>query len=350
MSVIGSQVQAKRSGAAAHRFSAAQRVAVIIAVLGEDAARPIVEQLDDVALAKVTSALEDLPRLSREDLGEIVMDFLSVLRGAPGGLTNGSHQARDLILQIVNARRSDAGGSAGTDAGGRRATDGNVWQRLEARSGAEVAAYLSTLSPSLIALVLRKLNSAFASEVLCTIDEVKLLPIMDCMVEAVADDAGIESIIARMIDLEFLTAEENAAEADDSHLESVGEILSLIPGNKRDSLVAFLTSHHEGKLSSIRKSMFTVENLPDMLPRAAVPVVFREMDQAKIIRLISSIQAIKPDVAEFLLTNISARLAGQIRDELKELSAIPEAESELLQREFLSSLMQMKRTGAIQTA
>ena len=61
-------------------ITSAQRAAVVIAVLGETAARPIVEKLDDRALAQIAAELENISYLPREDLADIVMDFLSHLR------------------------------------------------------------------------------------------------------------------------------------------------------------------------------------------------------------------------------------------------------------------------------
>ncbi len=332
-------------------FSAAQRAAVIIAVLGEEAARPIVEKLDDVALAKVSSALEDISRLSREDLAEIVVDFVGVLRGPQGGLAGGRMQAKDLIVRTVNARRGESSGTSSPESDEGMAVSGaDVWRRLEKSPADQLGQYLNNLSPSLIALVIRKLSPTLSSEVLCHIEHDKLLPVMGLMVEAAASDPGIDAIVARMVDIEFLAQDEGASGEDEQHLESLGEILSLIPATKRESLVEFLKSHHEGKLQSIQKSLFTIEALPEMLPRVAVPIAFREMDAATTVRLIGSIQAAYPNVAEFLLANVSTRLAAQIRDDLKQMPPLSERDADILQRDFLSSLMTLKRSGAITLA
>jgi flagellar motor switch protein FliG len=53
---------------------------------GGEGAKPIVEKLDDAALAKVASALENLSMLTRDELIEIVMDFIAGLRKTNGAL------------------------------------------------------------------------------------------------------------------------------------------------------------------------------------------------------------------------------------------------------------------------
>ena len=77
---------AARNARNAGGITPSQRAAVIIALLGEDAARPIVEKLDDAALAKVVSALEQISVLAREELVEIVIDFLTQLRQNAGSM------------------------------------------------------------------------------------------------------------------------------------------------------------------------------------------------------------------------------------------------------------------------
>lgn len=78
-----------RAEASGPALTQAQRAAVIIALLGDSAAKPIVGKLDDAALARVASSLESLTYLSREDLIAIVIDFLTQLRKTSGALRGG---------------------------------------------------------------------------------------------------------------------------------------------------------------------------------------------------------------------------------------------------------------------
>lgn len=339
-------------GAAVSRITPAQRAAVIIAMLGEGAAKPIVEKLDDAALAKVVAALESISYLPREDLVEIVVDFLTNLRKSTGALRGGRSKAREVLASLVDAQRLDTligeapGGSKPADAA-PGAGGGDVWARLAEREPAAIAAYLNGLTPNIIALILRRLEPAMASDILCHVEDDKLAPVMGYLVEAEQPDPGINSVIARMVEMEFLNAVQDSAEGTETHLEAIGELLSLIPDDKRDSLVAFLKSEHEAKLKAIEKSMLTLEGLPGILPRAAVPVVFRELEQPVLVKVLASLQATHGPVAEFLLDNISSRMADQFRDELEGLQALSAAESEQVQRDFLSALMRFKQRGLI---
>jgi flagellar motor switch protein FliG len=243
-------------------ISSAQRAAVIIALLGESAAKPIVEKLDDAALAKVASALENLSMLTRDELVEIVMDFIAHLRKANGAMRGGRTRAKEVLSNVVDSNRLSLIYKDDTSvvADDEDEEQLSVWERLERKDPKQVAAYLSRLSPNLIALILQKLDVSVSSEVLGHMEGEKLGPMIGHMVEPRKTDPGVDQVLGRMVEMEFLNAVQEETEEDEgNNLASVGELLSLISTEKRDSLVAFLRSKHQDKLEGIEKSIFTIE-------------------------------------------------------------------------------------------
>ena len=332
-------------------ITSSQRAAVIITMLGEAAAKPIVEKLDDAALAKVAVALQNISFVARDEIVAIVIDFLTHLRGSDGALRGGRDKAREVLAGVLDAEKLAM--IMGDEKANKQAVSAaadvsaDPWVRFARREPRQIATYLGKLSPNIIALILRKMELGVASEVLALMDDAKLTPAMGFMVQAQKVDPGIDQVLARMIEMEFLNNEDEGSEENDDHLSAIGELLSLIPAEKRDTLVKFLETSHEDKLQGIQKSLFTIDGLPDMLPKNGVPVVFRELDEPTSIKLLSSLQGPFPAVAEFLLGNISSRLADKLREELGEAKALSPEEGEQVQREFLSMLMTMKRSGQI---
>ena len=223
----------------------------------------------------------------------------------------------------------------------------SVWELIQEKEPRVVADYLARLTPNIISMILGKLEVSFTSDLLCFLDEQKLPAVMGYMVEAEEMDPGIESVIARMVQMEFLNAEQ-VVEADDaSHLESIGELLSLIPSSRRENVVEFLKTEHESKLASIERGILTVENLPDIMARNSVPVLFCEMEDTVITKVLGVLQATYPNVADFLLGNISSRMADQFRDNLQSFSPPPAEEGETLLRDFLAETMSLKQRGLV---
>ena len=306
--------------ASALKLTRAQKAAVVIAMLGEAEARPIVERLDDRTMAQVATALETISTLAREDLIEIAVDFLRELRAASGSFSGGQDKAREIIANLLDQNRYQQiyGSEESVESGAEEvATD--TWQKLERHDPQKVADYFSSLTPNIIALILRRIDVAAASEI----------------------------VLAHMLEIELLNKAEGASEGDDSHLDVIGEMLSLVPSDRRDRILAFLSSTHESKLKSIERVMFTIDSLPEILPREVVSVVFRELGDESMTRLLASLRTSGGEVTDYLLSNISSRLADQYRLQLEDVPEMSPEKVEKVQREFLLSLMSLKRDGTI---
>ena len=223
----------------------------------------------------------------------------------------------------------------------------DVWQRLTDAEPNAVAEYLGGLTPNIIALILRRLDTSVSSKVLSHLSEEKLGPTLGQMVDAPQTDPGVYDVIGRMVEMEFLNATREDTKDDNAHLEAVGELLSLVPTDRREKLVLFLRNEHESKIEAIEGGMITIDLLPDILPRVSVPVVFRELDIAVITQVLASLKGKHNSIIEFLLGNISSRMADQFREEVERAKPMTDLEIETVQREFLTTLMAMKRDGHI---
>ncbi len=345
----GALNQAPAGPSDAGNYSAAERIAVVITVLGEGAARPILERLDDAVLADVQAAIARLPSIPVQDMALIIRDFTRRAQTSSSDLMEKGALARKLISEITIQRHG--GQSTGADGGAALSNDGDdVWVQFAKAPAARVGSYLNSLPPNVISMIVRKMEPPQAADVLCHLDPSKARPVLGFMVQPAPDDPRMDRVLERMIRLEFLNTKDDSVAEDAAHLGNVGEMLSLIPAGKRSELVDFLKTNHQAKLDGIQKSLFTMEALPDMLPRNAVPVLFRELDTPTITRLIKSLEPQYTAVIDFLLANISSRLANQVREDMAAMQSVGSVEAETLQRDFLSLLMRLKRSGGIDLA
>ena len=334
-------------------LSPAQRSAIVIAMLGEEAAKPIVEQLDDVELAHIASGLEALALLGKDELSQVVVDFLSHLRNTSGGFVSGKATAKDIVANVINFRRQP---DQSTEVDPFKTADDNLkdsgdvretWKEVEKFPVEKIADYLNRLTPNLVAIVLNRLSVTVSSEVFNYLEDDKLKLVMKHMVEAQELDPRLENVVTRMIEMEFLNTQQGASEVNTEHLAGIGEMLSLIPSEKREPLVQFLESDYASALSEIQGALFTIDSLPEILPRSAVPVVFRGMDMGEMVDLFATLQGVQSEVFDFLIGNISSRLADQLKDKLSDHPALSPEDVDISQRNFLMRIMDLKRNGEI---
>ncbi|WP_018148357.1 FliG C-terminal domain-containing protein [Henriciella marina] len=326
----------------------ARRAAVVIAMLGEQAARPIVEKLDDDALAQVAAELEAVSYLGREELTDIVMDFLQALRQTNGSFRGGKARAKEIVSGFLDESRIDhVFGNGGIAKPKPMSQSSDVWTRLEEKKPSIVADYLSGLTANISAIILRKLDVSFASEVVGHLQEPMLDSTIGYLVSGEQVDAEIEAVVAQMVEIEFLNQVQEVQPDESANAESVGELLSLLPNHQRARIMSFIRTEYEDKFESIEKVMFTIEGLPEILPRQSVPVVFRELGEETLVPVLSTLTGSAQRVQDYLLENISSRLAIQYRDGLDDPNRKPVEDAEATQRSFLTTLMSMKRQGLI---
>ena len=281
-----SQTVADNQANTTQHVTPSQRAAVVIAMLGETAAKPIVEMLDDDAIANIAASLETITFLAREQLVEIVIDFLRQLRMSSGSLRGGPDSARKILEGVLDEPRlrlvfgADQLEVADQPEVPILENLGDIWAELAKREAPKTAAYLNGLTPNIIALILRNLETTLCSELICLLEEDVQTKVLGEMVDPPPASPDIDSVIARMVKMEYLQAAAVADVDDTTQLQSVGEMLSLVPNERRKSLMGFLQESHAEKVDPIQRGMFAIEDLPKILNRNQIPVLFKALEQA----------------------------------------------------------------------
>ena len=335
-------------------ISPSQRAAVVIAMLGETAAKPIVEMLDDGAIINIAEALESIEYLAREQLIEIVIDFLQQLRRSSGSMRGSAETAKEFLSSVLDEPRLNViygGGEVVLEEEvpepENKEDYSRLWVTFSKREPAHIVKYLSGLTPNIIGLILRNLDTTLCSELICMLDESLQTQVLGEMVDPPPPSYEIDSVVARMVRMEFLLVPEEDDDNGDTQLQSLGEMLSLMPNERRSSLMGYVADSHANKLDQIQKGMFEIADIPKLLNRNQVPILFKSVDPATMLEVLNCLQNEFKDVAEYFLSNISNRMADQLRSDLEPMKA-PNAEaSEQIQKDFLMTLMSLKRDEVI---
>ena len=345
---------AQSNAQSTQHITASQRAAVVIAVLGEEAAKPIVDRLDDQAIANIAASLETINYLAREQLIEIVMDFLGHLRSSSGSLRGGAETSRQLMESLLDESRLNVIYGNQEESPEEQLPEpenkedfSRLWETFSKREPAHIAKYLSGLTPNIVGLILRNLDATLCSELICLLEEDQQSKVLSEMVNPPPPSYEIDAVVARMVRMEFLLAPEEDDDDGDAQLQGVGEILSLMPNDRRSSLMGHVSEKHAEKVDAIQKGMFELVDIPVMLNRNFVPVVFKELDQEFLLELMKVLESEYKEVSDYFLSNISNRMADGLRDDLSRMKA-PNAEAaEQIQKDFLMKMMGMKRDGLI---
>lgn len=335
-------------------ISPSQRAAVVVAMLGETAAKPIIDRLDDQAIVNIASSLESINYLAREQLIEIVIDFLQQLRRSSGSMRGSPETAKEFMESVLDEPRLQVIYGGGETPLEEQVPEpenkedfSRLWQKFAAREPNQIVKYLSGLTPNIIGLILRNVDATLCAELICRFEEDLQTKVLGEMVDPPPPSYEVDSVVARMVRIEFLLVPEDDEEDGDAHLQTLGEMLSLMPNDRRGALMDYVSQSHAGKVEPIQKGMFEISDIPVMLNRNHVPVLFKEIDQATMLEVLNCLQNEYEEVSKYFLSNISNRMADSMNDELGRMKA-PNAEaSEQILKDFLMKMMAFKKDGII---
>ncbi|MCW9041927.1 MAG: flagellar motor switch protein FliG [Pseudopelagicola sp.] len=325
----------------APRLSRRQKAAIIVRFLLNEGANVSLADLPDDMQADLTKLMGDMRYVDRATLADVVMEFAAELEAVgltfPAGI-GGALSALEGRISPLTAQRLRK------EAGVRQA--GDPWQRLRTLSTEQLVDICERESTEVAAVMLAKLDVTRAAELLGVLPGEKARRITYAMslTGAVTPDAvdriGL-SLVAQLDDTP------PRAFADDPS-SRVGAILNYSRSTTRDDVLNGLDEADSAFAEAVRKAIFTFPDIPTRLNPRDVPRVIRDVDQERLIAALGAATAPETaPVAAFLLDNISARMADQLRDEIQERGQPTPKDGESAMAEVVGAIRRLADTGDI---
>lgn len=314
--------------------------AAIVVRMMLDAGVPLpLDQLPVTVQSDLTTELGGLRYVDGGTLREVAGEFLGAMERAgmsfPGGI-DGALSLLDGHISQDAAERLRLGGRPRPDDPWSHICDLPV-DRLAALTDGEAvevaAVVLSKLPTSRAAEVLGKLPGDRARRIACAISGTASVP-PDTVARI---GRALKDQIASTPDTAF--AEPPA--------KRIGAILNAAPSRTRNDMLAALDQENPTLAQDVRKSILTFEDLPTRLEPRDVPSILRGVEQDVILRALGISDGAAAVTAEFLLENMSRRLADQIRADIEDQPAPTPEEAEAAQGQIVAALRDMMDRGEI---
>ena len=331
---------------AARKLTAPQRAAVVIALLGPEKAGSVIEQIGDQHLKRFVTAYEKIKSIPREVLLAIVAEFITELKQGEGSIRGGVKEARALAEEILDEDRVERiFGIATLSTEDEREGD-NVWTRLRTADPQKLAEYMQTQRPQLVGIIISQMPPDNAGVVLADLPDELSQYVVRSLANPVEIDKQTLRTIGQVVEQEFLTSVDGNKEEKDP-LSAVSSILSVLPSEKRENLMEYLFEKDADQAEKIRKGLVTFEDIPDQLPRNAVPIIFREMDQDQLIKALKFGEESAPGSLEYLYSNISQRMAEQYKEQVEEIKSLSKKDGEAAQSAMMTLISSLDQAGTI---
>jgi flagellar motor switch protein FliG len=136
---------------------------------------------------------------------------------------------------------------------------------------------------------------------------------------------------------------------DQGPVERVGAILNVSPAATRDGVLEGLDAEDADFAAEVRKAIFTFVHIPARLNPRDVPKITRLVEQPQLVTALTAAKG-KPgldEAAEFILANISQRLAQGLREEMAARGKVKEKDGEEAMTAIIAAVRTLETSGEI---
>ncbi|WP_254439318.1 flagellar motor switch protein FliG [Ruegeria arenilitoris] len=318
-----------------------QKAAVVVRLLLNEGADIPLEELPDDLQEKLTHQLGQMGLVDRVTLASVAHEFAEALDSVglsfPHGLAGALDAVSDRIAPATAARLRK-------EAGVRQI--GDPWQRLREIPTEDLAEMAQAESTEIAAVMLSKLETAKAAQLLGHLPG----PIARRITYAVSKTANITPEAVERIgwSLAAQLDQRPATAFSDGPGVRAGAILNQSAAATRDGLLTALDEEDTDFAAVVRRSIFTFAHIPARILPRDVPAVLRGVDQADLVTALAGAATDEDKGAvDFMLSNMSSRMADNLREEISERGKVKLSEAEDAMTRIVGAIRTLVDEGAI---
>jgi len=319
-------------------LSPRQKAAVIVRLLLDSGAVPALSRLEVGEQAALAETMASLRRVDRDTLRAVVREFLAALEATGIVLPGGLDRALELLDGQISAQAAEA-----ARGNGPRVAD--PWAEIATQPPATLAGIVAAEHPAVAAIVLSQLPTARAAEVLAALPGPLARRVALAIPETAATAPGTVARIGATLAGERAATPPRAFSDDPA--TRIGAILTLAPGATREALLDEIERDDSTLAEAVRRRILTFADLPDRLEPREVPRALRTVEPAVLVTALLHGRVNAPATADFLLQNMSKRLAEQTRAEMAEQPPVAPRAGEAAQIELVTAIRMLSEAGEI---
>ncbi|MBE3637090.1 flagellar motor switch protein FliG [Mangrovicoccus algicola] len=325
---------------AAPQLTQKRKAAIIVRILMQEGAELSLSDLPEALQEELTHEMGALRQIDHTSLGEVIEEFLAELDAVgmtfPGGLAGALDALDGSISASTAARiRKQAGVPVHRD----------PWGMIGGLDAARLLEVIDAESEEVAAVVLSKLPVQKSAEILGQMDGARARRIAYAISQTSAIDPETVQTIGSAIALQL--SSRPVAAFTDGPVQRVGAILNSTPALTRDGVLEGLEEKDAGFAEEVRKAIFTFGNIPTRIDPRDIPKITRAVDQAVLVTAIGGGQGADAKAGEFILSNMSQRMAQQLRDEINDAGKIKAKDAEEAMSAIVGAIREMESAGEL---
>ncbi len=313
------------------------KAAILLYILGPEAATPIIQGLDDATLTRISRKMSDLGRISTETLQKVVDEYLNIHESEDPLLFSSRKDVLSLLQYAVEQDKAEE-----IIAYLDKPKPLTIWDKLSRIAPEMIVSYIESEHPQTIALILGKIDTSISSQVIALLPE-------DMQMSVVMRMSKIESVPAELVrDIEETLEREMSESTGSSGMSfngmvSVVEILKTLDKDISKPLLERLEEQDEDLFSQVDKLLLVFEDLT-ALSAKDIQTLLKHISSDD---LVKALKGAPDELAESFFGNMSQRAAEIMREDMQVMGPLKLADVEEAQQSILQVVRKLDDDGSI---
>ncbi len=313
------------------------RVAVLLICLGEDATAKIFEELSDDEIRQVTRAMASIDHIPMDIKEKVFSNFRESQNLFAGLFVKGNSFARNAIAATSGEKRSKLLMDQFLSG-----TETKSLETIALMAPLMVAGLLEQEHPQTVALILSTQHIEHAAEILTHLPE----SIRADVAYRISKIEKVSPVVLSRI--EDALHREIGLVSGKTHkkvggIDAVVGILNHMKNNLDVDILEDMEQTDPEMAEEIRKKMFTFENLVALDGRS-LQMILREVNNDS---LTLALKTASEQMKTKIFSNMSARAADMIRDDLDAMGPVRLSEVELMQQAIVKIALKLEEEGKL---
>lgn len=319
------------------KMSKLDKAAIFLLSLGESDAAAILKHMGPKEVQRVGSAMAGLRTVHREQVQEVMGDFIEVVSDQTSLGVGADGYIRSMLTQALGEDKANSLVDRILLGGSTSGLDSLKW--MEPRAVADVIRFEH---PQIQAIVVAYLDPDMAAEVVGYFDHKVRLDILLRVAALNTVQPSALKELNEILEKQF-AGNSNTSRAAMGGVKRTADIMNFLESSTESQLIEAIREMDEDLSSRIEDLMFVFDNLAELDDRGIQALLREVSSEVLIVALKGADDAIKDKI----FRNMSKRASELLQDDLEAKGPVRISEVEAAQKEILTIARRMADAGEI---
>lgn len=317
-----------------------QKAAIVVRLLLSEGAVPALTSLSESKQAELAIQLARMAPVDQATVAAVANEFATAIESIGLSFPQGIDGALGLLSGVISPSAQNRLREMSPSS-----YRGDPWDQINHADNERLMRVLERESNEVAAVILTKLKVSKAAQILGMMPGDRARRIT----YGVSLTGNVSPEMVRRIGIAL--AEELETRPDraftDGPVTRVGAILNYAPGSVRDEILDGLEQDDAQFAHDIRQAIFTFANIADRVAARDIPKIQSIVDQSDLITVVAGAEGKDRAAIEYILENMSKRLAESISEEARDKGEVKTEECEAAMMRIVTSVREMETSGEI---